>query len=318
VYVAGDTGTGADWRIQQLDATGKPGWQFDFASENVDVPLALTLTAGGQIVAGGLSFGSEDNGRDAIVIALTPDGREQWRYLEMKPGQQVCHGVAADPAGNLYLAAEAEQRWDVFSLDGQGKLRWRYEDGTKGGANAIAVNPDGSVYVAGEEPQAWRVIKLNPDRTLAWEHRVAGRAAAKGVRVTADGGAVVVGTHTINRLNLRVERLGAAGNVVWEYEATSPAGPITGRAVTVDGDDRPIVVGEIGTDWLVLALDAQGKRRWHFAHDGGGGLKNRDQAFAVAFQSPSTVLVAGRVHPLPPEPPSLGPVEWRVAAYREP
>jgi sugar lactone lactonase YvrE len=316
VYVAGDIGTGADWRIQELDASGKPGWHFDFGADNVDVPYGLMRTSDGQIVAAGMSFGGDESGRDATVIALGKDGHERWRHVDAKPGAQTSHAIAADGANNLYVAGESAGHWDVVSFDGKGTPRWHFEDGTAGSANDISVSADGHVFVAGNEPQGWRVIKLTPDHQLAWQHRIPGRAAAHGIRAMADGSAIVVGTHTTQRLNLRAERLNAAGEVMWEYEATSPVGPVVAHAVTLDANEMPIIAGEIGTDWLILALDAAGKRSWHFTHDGGGGVKNRDQAYAIAFQQPDTILVAGRIHPHPLIPPSLGQVEWRVASYR--
>jgi DNA-binding beta-propeller fold protein YncE len=313
-YLAGDVGSGADWRIQQLLA-GQPGWRFDLSGSEVDIPLALTRTPDGTLVATGMED-DEDGDRDAMVVAIGSDGRERWRHNEARPGEQTCRGIAADQRGTVYLACESEGRWEIASFDSTGKRRWQHDDGTRGSARAIAADSDGGIFVAGEQPQGWRVVKLGDDGTPVWQHQIPGRSAAHGIAATGDGGAIAVGSRTSGRLNLRAERLRADGTVAWEYEAGSTAGAVVAHAVTLDRAGLPLLAGEIGSDWLVLALDDAGKRRWHFTHDGGGGLSNRDQAFAIAFAPPDGILVAGRVHRLPRIPPSLGQVEWRAASYR--
>jgi hypothetical protein len=37
---------------------------------------------------------------------------------------------------------------------------------------------------------------------------------------------------------------------------------------------------------------------------------------AIVVKSSGEIVVSGRVHALPPEPPANGPVDWRVASYR--
>jgi hypothetical protein len=312
-YVAGDVGSGADARILQLNREGRPGWHFDFDGGNIDIFYAIVVT-NDRVVAAGSTFSAATR-RDLLVFSLSPSGRENWRYAPPQAGDQIAHGLASDDAGNLYVAAESDGRWEVLSLDRDGRLRWRSPSDVAGRASVVSVDASANVFVGGSASGRWRIVKLRPDRSFAWERRLDDRGGAAGIAATADGGVIVAGDRTTTRRNLRVEKRDGNGALLWEYEASSPAGAVLANAVALNRNQDVFVSGDIGSDWLVLSLDNRGRRRWHFTYDGGGTLKNRDQAFGVAFQDPRRLLVCGRIHPLPPEPPSLGPVEWRVAAY---
>jgi hypothetical protein len=113
----------------------------------------------------------------------------------------------------------------------------------------------------------------------------------------------------------RVEKRDAAGRPLWEYLGHANPTAIS-RAIDLDPQGNAIVVGEIASDWLMLGLDPRGKLLWRFTYDGGGGMANPDRAHAVAVHPAGGFVVAGITHPVPPRPPSLGFVEWRIARYR--
>jgi len=316
IYVAGDVGGGADWKVLRLTAGGQQVWSFDIATGGFELPAALTVTADGQVVAAGHRIDPRsDNRRDYLVVSLSHEGRENWRYSPTAPGDQFTGGIASDSASNLYVAAESAHGWEVFSLNPKGVLRWTYND-KPGAARAIAVDRGGNLLVAGNDAKGWRIVKLRPDGTLVWEHRrvAALPSQANGIAVDASGSAIVTGTWNDGGKQLRVEKLDPDGHSVWAYVDPEPA--TIGNAITVDADGNCIAVGETAVDWIMLSLAPDGKRRWRFNHDGGGGGKNPDQAFAVAMHPAGGFIVTGLVHPLPPEFPSRGAVDWRVARYR--
>ncbi len=201
----------------------------------------------------------------------------------------------------------------MLSLNPAGELRWSYEGGA-GSAQAVDVDAQGHVFVAGNE----RVIQLGPDGKLLWKHEPEWASLyhppiAYGIRLNSSGGAVVSGSQT-RRGPARVEKLDAQGQPLWEYLDSERRG--AGVAVDIDPEGNAVVVGEVAADWLMLGLDPSGKLLWRFTYDGGGGPRNPDNAHAVAFHPSGGFIVAGAIHPVPPKPPSLGTVYWRVARYR--
>ncbi len=317
VFVAGDVGSGAGWHILHLGSDGKKVWSYDFDSASVEVPYALTLTPDGQVVTAGTAIGREET--HALVISVSRGGEENWRYEGKGKARQILRGIASDPDSNLYLAGEADGKWQVLSLSPTGKLRWTYE-GKEGGAQAIDLDAGGRVFVAGNEGDIWRVIQLEPSGKLRLQHGTKAPSgpsllAAKGIRVRSEGAAVVSGTQRLRARHARVEKLDADGYPLWEYLDPQGQGGI-GRAVDIDSNGNAVVVGDVAADWLMLGLDPGGNLLWRFTYDGGGGLENADHAHAVAFHPSGGFVVAGAIHPVPRRPPTLGDVYWRVAHYR--
>lgn len=316
IYVAGDVGTGAEFHVLQLSSTGKPGWSFDIKGPNVDVGTAITSTPGGTIVAAGTMFHPEPRRRDLTVVALNQQGQEQWRVVESEPGDQLVHGMCADQAGNLFVAGDSNRKLTLWALSPTGAVRWRYT-GNDGSAHSVVADDQGNLYIAGVELDGWRVIALSPAGEPLWQHGIAGKGEANGIALTPAGNILVTGSRTPRRITVRAEQLDRAGTLAWEYEAINDAGPALGRSIVADTSGNAFIVGEVASDWLLLSLDPHGKRRWYFNHDGGGTVKNRDQPFDVVLKD-GQLIVVGRVHPLPPKPPSLGQVEWRIASYALP
>lgn len=317
VYVVGDVGSGADWRLLRLTPEGKRAWTFKFDSENVDIPFALTLTPDGQIVAAGTVLARDHT--YALVISLSREGKENWRYEGRGEGRRMLYGIAADKDSNLYAVGQANRKWMVHSLSSSGQLRWTYE-GPNGAARAVDVDDRGHVVVVGGEGRAWRSVRLDSRGKLLAPEGEAGTsrvpsAMAYGVRLLAGGDTLIVGNQRLKLGHARVEKRDAAGRPLWEYLGHADPSAIS-RAIDMDSQGNAIVVGEIASDWLMLGLDPGGKLLWRFTHDGGGGTANPDRAHAVAVHPAGGFVVVGITHPVPPKPPSLGAVEWRIARYR--
>jgi hypothetical protein len=313
VYVAGDVGSGVDWRVLRLTSDGNKVWQYDLETAESELPGGLTLTADGQVVAAGYQTGR--NGQDALVISLSESGKENWRYIDREIGEQTLHAITSDKADNLYLAGDSNRSWWVASLTPTGELRWTYK-GEDGSARAIALAGNGDVVIAGNSQRAWQVIRLKSDGTIVWKHenRAPRRSLVRAVGLDASGNALVTGSWRDPKDILRVEKLDADGHSLWAY--VDEAGGAIGRGIALDAAGNTVVVGETETDWVLLALDDKANLLWRLTHDGGGGAANRDQAFAVALHPSGDLVVSGSVHPLPPKPPSLGLIEWRIARYR--
>jgi sugar lactone lactonase YvrE len=324
LYVAGDVGSGADWVVERLAPDGTQRWRFLIQRPGVEIAYGLALSPdGGQIAVAGETAG---HGKDAMVVALsTADGSERWRWAPQQEGHQVARAIAADGAGNLFVAGESNGEWEVSSLTPDGRLRWSVHDGP-GMARGVDVDPQGNPVVVGDTRQLWRVDKRDGATGAAlWQETVApavqhpDAAVAHAVRVDIDGTATITGAWTPpGGRTLRVERRHPNGAVLWAYIDPPGDADESGRAVALDGTGRAYVAGDTGTDWLVIALDKEGRPRWRLRHDGGGAAVNRDQATAIALVPPRDLFVAGIVHPLPAQLPSLGKVQWRLARYTLP
>jgi hypothetical protein len=136
--------------------------------------------------------------------------------------------------------------------------------------------------------------------------------------VDTAGNAIVTGSLRGPTQRLRVEKLSPGGKLLWEYLEPGDAGASVGRSVNVDREGNIVVVGEVGSDWLMLGLNPEGQLLWRSTYDGGGATENKDQALSVRVTDSGGIVVAGVQHPVPARFPSLGAVEWRIARYAAP
>jgi DNA-binding beta-propeller fold protein YncE len=250
-----------------------------------------------------------------LVLSLSTSGKENWRYIDQSLGNQSAYGITSDTDGNVYVAGESRGSWRILSLTPKGELRWA-SDGRPGAAQAIAFDKEGNLVVAGSGKGGWRVVKLKAAGEIVWERetRAPSHSAAMAVAVDPADNILVAGRWRDRNDTLRIEKLNPNGDSLWAY--ADEAGGMIGRGITVDSAGNAIIVGESDTDWVILSLDANANLLWRFTHEGGGGRINRDQAFSVAHHPDGGFVVTGLVHPLPPEFPSLGLVDWRIARYQ--
>lgn len=145
-----DDGTvvaGADGgAIVALDgASGKVRWRAQVGGH---VRGSLTITRAGVVVAG--TYGPAP----AVVAVDGATGRELWRFAVRGTGATEfgVHGSPVeDAAGNLYFGAQDDV---VYSLTGDGRLRWRVGTGgdvdapviLAGNGRLLAASDDGKLY----------------------------------------------------------------------------------------------------------------------------------------------------------------------------
>jgi len=114
---------------------------------------------------------------DAFVAKLNPSGTLLWNTFLGGDGDDMCHSVAVDPAGNVYVAGWSNLSWgspvraylggsyDAWAakLDANGGLQWStFLGGDQSDtAPAIAVDAAGNAYVTGNSTGTWGA-PLNP------------------------------------------------------------------------------------------------------------------------------------------------------------
>jgi len=126
-------------------ASGKMRWRAQVGGH---VRGSLTITRAGAVVAG--TYGPAP----AVVAIDIATGRELWRFAVQGTGATEfgVHGSPVeDAAGNLYFGAQDDV---VYSLTGDGRLRWRVGTGgdvdapviLAGSGRLLAASDDGKLY----------------------------------------------------------------------------------------------------------------------------------------------------------------------------
>lgn len=120
--------------------------------------------SGGSVYLAGMTAGDLDTpagGGDGLLARYTSAGETVWTKQFGTPASDELCGVAADPAGGVYLTGytagdlagtlAGDKDFLVARADADGVLTWRDQFGTTGNDKgaAIAVDSAGAVYVGG-------------------------------------------------------------------------------------------------------------------------------------------------------------------------
>ncbi|HKB06176.1 MAG TPA: SBBP repeat-containing protein, partial [Gemmataceae bacterium] len=217
---------------------------------------------------------------NSFVVKLDPGGIFLWAKSLGAGGTVEASSVAADSAGNVYIAGQFMGRPDLDPGEGS------------------------TVLESLGDPDAF-VARLSADGTLAWAKRFGGAeySIAHDVTVAADGSAYVGGSFTgdvqfdddtrataTGYLGAYLVRLDADGNVIWarpfggsgtadlsavardESGAVYAVGTLTGDADLDPGPgDATVAAGEDTSAAFVLKLGDDGEFRWARGFGGAPG-----------------------------------------------
>lgn len=108
---------------------------------------------------------------DAFVAKLSPSGALIWNTFLGGDGDDMCHSIALDASGNIYVAGTANLAWgspvrayqggmaDVWAarLDTNGNLQWNTFLGSETNDTPAAISVDGygNIYVTGGSESTW-------------------------------------------------------------------------------------------------------------------------------------------------------------------
>jgi hypothetical protein len=170
VYVAGWTedfaGSWNAFVAEYAGSTGQPIWRREIGTQGaVAVANGVAVDPLGNVYVTGCTSGTIQSGAspppapyddEVFVVKWNAQGDEQWRRQFASTGNGFGTGIAADTAGNIYVAGFiiTMGRYDgpaVFKLDALGNLLWRVQYGTPSDnySSSIAVYGNDAVYVAG-------------------------------------------------------------------------------------------------------------------------------------------------------------------------
>jgi hypothetical protein len=162
LYVVGwlnDSVTSNDFVVISLDTLGNERWvyEYDGSAHQGDLGLDIIYGLDGNIYACGYTKQTETN-YDWVVICLTPDGNEQWVWVDNLPGDGHCFSIVYGSDYRIYVAGEAynpdngSNDITVKSLDTRGRLKWAYSYDFAADydcATSIIYGQDGNIYTSG-------------------------------------------------------------------------------------------------------------------------------------------------------------------------
>ncbi len=262
-------------------------------------PRALVLDGQGNLlIAGHVRRGS---GEFLHVLKCTPDGRVLWDRTQESGGTSRAMGLAADPAGNAYVAGYSWISGNDFLLskyDTDGRLLWQrlFSGGGDDRAQAVAADGSGRVVVTGVSTlQDADVLTLlyDADGNLLWQRRHDGHAGDWSYDVALDGrGHVYVAGTTLvaGQKDLLLLKYDAGGRLLWSrgYDA---GGEEVAQAVALNGQVAVAGYSERGSrvDFLVAAFDADGRLNWTRSENASA----RDLAYGASWDPLGNLLVTG-------------------------
>jgi hypothetical protein len=166
-------------------------WLRQTGSAGEDKGMAIAVSGGAVYLAGMTAgeLGTSAGGLDGFLARYSASGDPVWMKQFGTPASDEVWGLAADPAGGVYLTGYTAGDFAgtlvgdkdilVARADGDGALTWRDQFGTTGNDKgaAIGVDASGNVYVGGftdgslETPLGkfdGVLAKYSPDLTRTW------------------------------------------------------------------------------------------------------------------------------------------------------
>lgn len=275
------------------------GFATSYGGTGSDASWSVAVDALGNTYTGGYFNGTTTVGQsnltstgdnDLLVVKHDANGNAQWAVNFGWVLQDMAFTIAADDAGNSYLAA-----------------RWFYQ-----------ITVDGTVYNAINDGKDIGVFKLDTDGNLVWFATFGGSGTdtPNDIAVDANGNVFVTGqfvndfTFNGNTVNSNgsddvfVAKLNANGTPAWLSTFGSTFGDI-GRGIAIDGNGNCYVTGNargnsvIGTvnlnapgnnyDVFLIKYNNAGVAQW--AHSIGGA--NSDYAYGLSADATGNTYMAG-------------------------
>lgn len=220
IYIAGYTRGNAvapnageyDIFVAKYSADGGHQWTRQLGGTGDDRTGAITTDGAGNVyVSGGTSgsLGGPNAGqRDAFVAKLDAAGELLWTRQLGAASEEYSHSVAADGAGNVFIAGTTDGAWaganagarDAFlaNFDGAGNLLWTRQLGSDGQDGGLAVSAGGpyGVFLTGETTGDLGAVHGGYDAFVAnydlsgnlkWTRQFGTNRTDKGSGVSFDG-----------------------------------------------------------------------------------------------------------------------------------
>jgi len=229
-----------DWWMFQHDPqhTGRsaftgpsaPVQKWAFPAGGTDFYTAPAAIAADGTIYVGISSGGTSN----RLVALNPDGTQQWTF---SVPNQISSSPAIGADGTIYLANH-----NLYALNPDGTAKWT-SSFTVGNGSSPVIGSDGTIYI---ENRA-----VNPDGSAKWQSPMNG--GLPSAALAADGTVYIAGNNLLSAFK-------PDGTLIWNFVA----GDTIYSSPTV-GTDGTIYIGSI--DNKLYAVNADGTQKWAFTAD---------------------------------------------------
>lgn len=281
IFPGQDATVGGNIFLRKYDISGNSIWTRQFGSGGPDGAMVGVDKLGNVYLAGTISgalAGPSAGLRDAFLRKYDSSGHSLWTRQLGSNKDDWAYGVAADVAGNIYVAGFTDGALpshtsagmkDAFvaKYDATGSMLWSKQFGSDKDDRAIGVATDasGNAYVVGHTdgpilpsvtPLGNRdafIIKFDPSGNVVWARPIGSDRfdRAFNVAVDASGNACVSGytdgtlpgQSLVGGYDAYIARFDPSGNMVWARQYGSELYD-HGYGVTMDAASNIYVVGD--------------------------------------------------------------------------
>jgi hypothetical protein len=308
VYASGYNGPGG-WWIVKCDVHGDTLWSRAYPGSGY--MRSMAVDGQGNVCITGTT--RQGGGPISLTVSWDRIGNFRWgqEYIDFSAEG---YGVAADRAGNFYVAGMEEDSIYyyyamVLKYDAAGSLVWsrRYDADTEVvGAYGVAVDSAGVAYVAATDHYSLKdhalLLRYSPGGDLTWVQRYIPTgprpgANARFVAIDHGGNPVIAGSggDSLGSGFITI-KYGPGGNRQWVVEqdvGSTPAG------LAIDDSNNVFLIGTTningtGHDWATMKISPAGETLWHrrVSSSSPGGHSD-DEVGGIAINRFGRIYVTG-------------------------
>jgi|Deesub1362A_J573_1020465.scaffolds.fasta_scaffold00025_38 hypothetical protein len=290
-------------------------YRYDGGAQAPDYANSVTYGLDGNIYATGDISPQTDEPAKLMVVSLSSDGTERWKYIYPpspylgSEGYSLVYGLD----DYIYTAGNLQGDFGVISLTPDGSERWIYRYNGPGDladeARWITYGDDGNIYAAGysyggfSSDDDFIVISITSGGTERWIYRYNGANGDDGAICVIYGndgniyacGSSYQGTPTGD--DFTVISLTSSGSLRWVYlyDGGGNWGDL-GLSMVYGEDDNIYVAGYstgdgTGSDFTVISFTNTGIPRWIYKYN--GPVNMSDWARSVIYGSDGNIYVTG-------------------------
>lgn len=243
----------------------------------------LELEDGGFLIAG-YEYDDWDSEWDALILRVSPDGRQVWRRSSDRSGNDYAWVVRETKENRFVVVgtrttAEGDTAGYMECIDDDGNEIWLR---TYGGAKSEVLwaaerATDGGFFLAGQTDSEgaggldFYVVRTDAEGRELWSRAFGGPATdrAFGIDLSPDGGALVAGFQGENRetMNILLLRIDAKGRELWRrtlggdrFDVAHDVQRVADGGFVIAGYTNSFGPGD--QDGFLMRLTAHGRMLW--------------------------------------------------------
>jgi uncharacterized delta-60 repeat protein len=295
--------------LAKYDSSGNQQWNRTMEGADYDYGYGAATDPSGNIYVAGYTSSFGEGSSDALLLKYDSAGNYQWNRTWGGTNIDEGYGVAADPAGNVYIAGKTNSV-DAFiaKYDTDGNQLWNR---TWGGiwddqARGVATDSSGNVYITGQGNSFGIggtydafIVKYNSSGDQQW-NRTWGGTEADGARsiATDTSGNIYMAGYTSSfgaeGWDVLLVKYNSSGDQQWNatwggsgYEQANGAAADPSGNVYVGGYTYSFGAGDL--DAFLVKYDSSGNQLWNTTWGGA----SYDSGYGVTTDSAGNVYMAG-------------------------